>query len=126
MKKFKKAISLLMMSAMLILPIAMPVQAKEADIYMLNTDTIKATFASNSATNSNGTVKGDGVRLRKTASTSGTILELMYDGEPLQVTLSKTKTDSKGNIWYYCKRIKTGTKGYVSASYVWVELFNLD
>lgn len=64
--------------------------------------------------NPNGEVNGDGVRLRNTASTSGTVLEVMYDGE--QVCIDKTKNSNSG--WYYVTRIKTGTKGWVSKQYI--------
>lgn len=60
-----------------------------------------------------GNVVADGVKLRKTASSSGTVLELMYYGEVVKVDRSKSTTN-----WYYLTRSKTGTKGYASKDYI--------
>lgn len=65
------------------------------------------------ATTKTGHVVGDGVKLRKSASSSGTVLELMYYGEVVKVDKSK----AVGN-WYYLTRSKTGTKGYASKDYI--------
>ncbi len=65
----------------------------------------------------NAEVTGDGVRLRKTPSTTGTILKLMYYGETVNVNLSKTTT-SGGIKWYYVIRVKDGTCGWVSSQYI--------
>lgn len=65
----------------------------------------------------NGEVTGDGVRLRKTPSTSGTVLELMYSGETVFVDKSKATT-SGGTKWYYVTRILDGTEGWVSSQYI--------
>lgn len=62
-----------------------------------------------------GHVVGDGVRLRKGASLTSTVLELMDKGEVVTIYPDKSKL-SKG--FYYVKRIKTGTKGYASTKYV--------
>ncbi len=61
-----------------------------------------------------GEVTGDGVKLRRTASSTGTVLELMYYGETVYIDPSKSKTN-----WYYLTRAKTGTKGYASTKYIW-------
>lgn len=63
------------------------------------------------------TVIADGVRLRKTASTSGTILELMYAGERVRVDWLKTNTSGKSG-WLYVFRTRTGTSGWVSSQYI--------
>lgn len=60
-----------------------------------------------------GHVVADGVKLRKTASSSGTVLELMYYGEVVKVDIGKSTTN-----WYYLTRSKTGTKGYASKDYI--------
>lgn len=60
-----------------------------------------------------GEVIGDGVKLRRTASSTGTVLELMYYGEIVRIDPAKIKND-----WYYVTRVKTGTKGYASKKYI--------
>lgn len=59
----------------------------------------------------NGKVTGDGVRLRSNPSTSATILEKMYRGEYVWIQYLNSG-------WYYIQRIKTGTWGWVSSSYI--------
>ena len=59
----------------------------------------------------NGVVTGDGVRLRSAQNTSGTILEKMYNGELVII-----KKESNG--CYKIQRIKTGTIGWASKSYI--------
>lgn len=63
------------------------------------------------STNKTGTVTGDGVRLRSAPNASGTILEKMYTGEIVII-----KEESNG--WYKIQRIKTGTIGWASKSYI--------
>ena len=66
---------------------------------------------------SNGEVDGNGVRLREKASAPATVLELMYNGESVYVNRSKSVI--KGNtLWYYLKRIKTGTWGYADSDFI--------
>lgn len=60
-----------------------------------------------------GMVTGDGVRLRANPNTNAAILELMYWGESVQIDLSNSTM-----TFYYVKRNKTGTAGYVSRDYV--------
>lgn len=64
----------------------------------------------------NGEVMDNGVRLRNKASTSGTILELMYKGEAVSVNITISTTVSG---WYYLKRLKTGTWGWAKADYIY-------
>ena len=66
--------------------------------------------------NQNGSVKGDGVRLRAKPSTSATVLESMSIHEKVCVDMTKSK--SKNYKWYYLKRVKTGTWGWVKAEYI--------
>ncbi len=64
------------------------------------------------ATSGNGTVMGDGVRLRKKASSSSAVLELIYTGELVIV-----KKDSRPT-WWQIQRCKTGTIGFVNRKYI--------
>ncbi len=52
--------------------------------------------------NQNGSVKGDGVRLRAKPSTSATVLESMSIHEKVCVDMTKSK--SKNYKWYYLKK----------------------
>lgn len=65
----------------------------------------------------NGEVDGYGVRLRKNPSSSATVLELMYDGENVYVNIGKSVVKN-GTLWYYLKRMKTGTWGYANGDYI--------
>ncbi len=58
-----------------------------------------------------GVVSGDGVRLRSTPSSSGTILEKMYNGEYVTIM-------GESNGWYNLQRMKTGTVGWASKDYI--------
>ncbi|WP_342757727.1 hypothetical protein [Kineothrix sedimenti] len=64
------------------------------------------TYAANF--NQYATVGGDGVRLRKTPSFNGTILELMYKGEGIWID-----SEYSDNYWVHVKRVKTNTIGYM-------------
>lgn len=64
-----------------------------------------------------GEVVGNGVRLRAKASTSATVLELMYNGESVRVNTSGT-VNKNGIKWYYVKRVKTGTWGYADSEFI--------
>ncbi len=55
-------------------------------------------------------IVGDGVRLRKEGNLQGTVLELMYNQEPINFYPQIYGTDTEYN---YMQRIKTGTYGYV-------------
>ena len=66
-------------------------------------------------TNLSGVVCGDGVRLRKGASLTATVLEMMGKGELVTIYVDQSKLSSG---FYYVKRIKTGTKGYASTKYI--------
>lgn len=65
----------------------------------------------------NAVVTGDGVRLRNSPSSSGTVLEVMYSGEYVYVDYSMTATYGNGQ-WCYVKRASTSTYGWVSAQYI--------
>lgn len=70
-------------------------------------------FAAVTYSASSGIVIGSGVRLRKQPSTTATILELMDVGEYVNISYGKSTTN-----WYYLKRLKTGTYGYASKTYI--------
>ncbi len=63
------------------------------------------------STGKTGMVTGDGVRLRSDPSASGAILEKMYTGEYVMV-----RKENGG--WYNVQRLKTGTVGWVSKTYI--------
>lgn len=64
-----------------------------------------------------GTIYGDGVRLRLKPSKTSTVLELMNNGEEVLVYPQITAESGKGK-WTYIKRYKTGTTGWVSNDYI--------
>ncbi len=64
-----------------------------------------------------GYINEDGVRLRETGTSSGTVLELMYYGDNVYYYPGIYGTDT--NYRYMC-RVSTGTYGYVYYSYVTV------
>ena len=108
MKNFKRTLSLLMMSAMLILPISMPVQAEEIDNYT------KEIITYNTASYWNAKITGDGVRIRKGASLSTDVLGHLYTGDKVHVFF---ETDGSGLRWCYIET-QSGITGYVAAQYV--------
>ena len=66
-----------------------------------------------------GTIYGDGVRLRLKPSKTSTVLELMNNGESVYVYPQITAESGKGK-WTYIKRDKTGTTGWVNNNYILV------
>ncbi len=65
----------------------------------------------------NASIVGNGVRLRKRPNVDATILELMYNNE--SVCINYTKSGETGGRWFYVKRVKTGTWGWVKHNYVY-------
>lgn len=63
-----------------------------------------------------GVINADGVRVRSTPSTSGTVLGLLYKGD--LVTVGSGKYYGSGYTWYYVTSYRTGISGYVVSSYV--------
>lgn len=63
----------------------------------------------------NGEVCANGVRLRAGSSSTSTVLELMYNGEAVLIDYG---VSDGGNGWYYLQRLKTGTHGWASTSYI--------
>ena len=88
------------------------------DVQILSTDVKhNRSLAKVTTHTANGEIINNGVRLRKSPSTSATILELMYDGELIWIDWSAY--GSAGLNWHRVQRIKTGTYGWVSKSYVY-------
>lgn len=118
MKKFKKAVSLLMMSAMLILPMAMPVQAEET---VNNTiENVVSVARAYSYTSPANTTASD-VCLRRTPSTSGEIMLILKKGANLHV--DEENAVKRDGIWWFPCKYKSGGKtyyGFVAAKYVHV------
>ncbi len=65
----------------------------------------------------NGNIIDDGVRLRKAPNKNSAILELLYNGETVVINYTKSFQESNGT-WFYLKRVKTGTWGWVNRKYV--------
>lgn len=108
MKKLIKTLSILMMSAMMILPAAVSTQAEE-----VNNDTNEVvTYAK--AKFGNATINADGVRIRKGPGTSATIVGLLYKGDRVK-TYYQAYGDGK---WFYYIETESGVKGYVVTSYL--------
>lgn len=109
MKNFKRTLSLLLMSAMLILPISVPAHAKEIDNYT------KETVTYETASYYNAKITGDGVRIRKSPSTaSDSSIGLLYKGDKVHIFY---EAYGSGLRWYYVET-QSGIKGYVAAQYV--------
>ncbi|MDE6253674.1 MAG: SH3 domain-containing protein [Lachnospiraceae bacterium] len=109
MKKFiKKAVSLLMAGAMVIVPVSMSVQAEE-----VNNDT-EIVNAVSQKEYGNATIKGDGVRIRKSPDTSSTVVGLLYKGDRVQTVY---QAYGSGRWWYYCKT-QSGLEGYIATEYL--------
>lgn len=120
MKKLIKTLSILMMSAMLILPAAVSTQAEEVD-----NDT-KEVVEYNMQEAPNGFISTNNVNLRKGPNTSTASLgQLNYQD---LVYATNVGYDYTGRKWYYCKVLSgnnKGKEGYVAAEYVAI-LVDLD
>ena len=81
------------------------------DVQILSTDVKhNRSLAKVTTHTANGEIINNGVRLRKSPSTSATILELMYDGELIWIDWSAY--GSAGLNWHRVQRIITGTYGW--------------
>ncbi|MCU6763535.1 Bacterial SH3 domain [uncultured Roseburia sp.] len=60
-------------------------------------------------------VNANGLRVRSSASTSGTIVGLLYSGDKVKV--DRTVTNSEGT-WCYIRAVANGVSGYVSKQYL--------
>ena len=115
MKKIKLFLTLLMISAMLILPTSLSVQAEEIGNFNIKgIDDIEKVAIKAVIFEKNAIVTGDGVNLR---NSSWTVLEKMYKGETIYLDFDDVKIWN-GNVMVHCKRAKTGTEGYFSNTYV--------
>ncbi len=75
------------------------------------------TFPVTRGISANGNVIGNGVRLRKLPKKTATVLELLYNREYVCINYTKSAQQSSGD-WYYVKRVKTGTWGWISNQYL--------
>lgn len=113
MKNYKKVVSLFMMSAILILPTTISVQAKSIDKQYTN----EVTYSSNDTKQyGNAKINASNVNIRKGPSTSSASLGLLQINTRVQANNS-TVVDSSGRKWYYCVT-ESGLKGFVAAQYV--------
>lgn len=116
MKKFKKAVSLLMMSAMLVLPTVMPVQAEEVE----NTnENVTATSAKEEYNYKyKAKITANAVRLRRTSSKSGEVMLLLKKGATIYVP--NILIFEEDTWWRPCKYTSGGKTyyGYVADIYV--------
>lgn len=84
-----------------------------------NSSALSARSNNSNYPDGNANVVGDGVRLRKNPSTTATILELMYNNEAVLINYTLSGKKSPNKTWFYVKRLKTGTWGWVKASYIY-------
>lgn len=113
MKKFKKVVSLLMMSAMLVLPMAMPVQAEEVENITIDqkdavTQAIPSGFTQKAEINANNVNLRNGSWVSLGQLNKGDIIYL--DNTPVQVI--------HGYPSRRCYSVKHGLIGYVYISYI--------
>lgn len=114
MKNLKKAISLLMIGSVLILPTAMSVQAKKAaDNTSCNRASIMPT--SDSVYTTPAIVTEDNVALRKTSGLSGEVLMMLQKGYFVQIDV-KNAVEVDGIKWYPCKH--GSVYGFIDANCV--------
>lgn len=107
MKKFKKVISLLMMSAMLVLPTVLPVQAEEAE--NTNNDEVISTFAI-----TNTAITKEAVHLRSEPSAyTGSVLATIPANTYIKIDYNNA-VQGDGRWWFRCTY--NGKTGYVIAS----------
>lgn len=120
MKKLKKVLSLLMMSAMLILPTAISAQAEEVkndtkEVVTNNTnETIASTQSIPSGYTIKATINANNVNLR---NYSGVSLGQLHKGEVVYLK-STSVTIVNGVPSRHCYSPKHGYYGYVSISYM--------
>lgn len=65
-----------------------------------------------------GYITGDGVRLRKAPKSTATVLELMSKNEVVVIDYAATNVGCTTGKWFYVKRVKTGTWGWVNTNYL--------
>lgn len=118
MKKIKKTLSLLMMSAMLVLPTAMPVLAEEVE----NTDkNVTATSVTRAFDYSiKAKITASDVCLRRTPSKSGEVMLLLKKDTVIYVANTKIYEGQTSTFWRPCKYTSGGKTyyGYVADQYV--------
>lgn len=70
------------------------------------------------ASASKGYITGDGVRLRKAPKSTATVLELMSKNEVVVIDYAGSSAGCSSGKWFYVKRVKTGTWGWVNTNYL--------
>lgn len=65
-----------------------------------------------------GYIIGDGVRLRKAPKSTATVLELMSKNETVLIDYAASSDGCSSGKWFYVKRVKTGTWGWVHGDYL--------
>ncbi|MCI8668110.1 MAG: hypothetical protein HFI34_01105 [Lachnospiraceae bacterium] len=113
MKKFKRTLSLLMMSAMLILPISIPAQAKEITDGSNDITNIAPISDINYATPA--IITEDNVAMKDAPGLAGTVLMTLQRAYFIQIDKANA-IESDGILWYPCKY--GYVYGYVAAEYV--------
>jgi hypothetical protein len=101
-------------SAICLISIQGVIPAQAAELQNVKSNDVSFVQALSSA---NANIVGDGVRLRTSPSTGGSILELMYNNEEISVDFVTSWSQSNGT-WFYVKRMSTGTWGWVSRDYI--------
>lgn len=68
-------------------------------------------------------VKGDGIRLRRTASLEGAIIGLLYESEGAWVIIDGTEKEADGMVWLPVTTSSIGqnVKGWIAKDYVYQE-----
>ena len=70
-------------------------------------------------TSCNGTINSDGVRVRSTPGTSGTVLGLLYKGTYVEISDSMGTPYKDGYRWYYVTPLTSGgPSGWVAEPYI--------
>ncbi len=118
MKKFKKVVSLLMISAILVLPTAIPVQAKAVE--NTNKNIIVTSIKNEFNFKYKAKITASDVRLRRTASKSGEVMLLLKKGAVIYVPNILIFDEKDGTWWRPCKYTSGGKTyyGYVADQYV--------
>lgn len=114
MKKLKRALSLLMMSAILFLPTAIPVQAGEVTNNTYN-NVANVTPKSDNKYTTPALVTDANVPMKETAGLSGKDLMLLQKGYLVQLDLTNA-VEVDGVKWYPCKYAYV--YGFIEAQYV--------
>ena len=114
MMKFKRTFSLLMMSAMLLLQVSVPVQAKEV-IDCSKSDITNISPRSDINYPTPALITEANVPMKETPEVSGNVIMTLQQGYFIQIDKDNA-IESDGITWYPCKY--GYVYGYVNAQYV--------